>query len=273
VVVVTGDRSLGASVVYVIDAQSRVLRVAGNGTPDLDEDQPARLTGLPFCCAATLAPDGNVLVVTDGLAFPQSDRVLQIFTGFADPNRIRIQTVAGGGTVDVSGAHPLDTRLTLPRSVLVDSRGRILVGDRDWLLRFDLSAGTTETLAGTNFGEFDETGGEGERIGDIGAPLRTVVLGDLDDLAFAPGTEEILYAADPSSGIVWRFDLARNRAFVAAGRRPGFDVNLETREPDPSAADPTEPLNFPVAVAPLGGDVFIAELFRGELLSLRRRNR
>lgn len=273
VVVVTGNRAAGASVAYLIDAAGDVLRIAGNGSGVLDESQPARSTGLPFCCAADVLPGGDVVLVTDALPYPQSDRVLRVFTGFADVERIRVQTVAGGGTVDVEGSDPLDTRLLQPRGVVVDSRGRILVGDRDWLVRFDLTARTTTTLAGTNFGELAEEGAEGRTLGGVGAPLRTVVTGVLDDLAFAPGREDILYAADPQAGIVWRFDLARDRAFVAAGRRVDFERPIETREPSPELADPTDELSFPAAVAPLGREVFIAELFDFRLLSLRRANR
>ncbi len=273
VVVVTGNREIGASVAYLIRANGTVLRIAGNGTAELDESAPARATGLPFCCAADVLPGGDVILVTDALVYPRSDLVLRVFTGFADIERIRVQTVAGGGAVDVEGADPLETRLLQPRGVVVDSRGRILVGDRDWLVRFDLSARTTTTLAGTNFGEQGEDDATGRTLGGVGAPLRTVVTGVLDDLAFAPGREDILYAADPESGIVWRFDLLRDRAFIAAGRRVDFARPIATREPTPDAADPNDELDFPAAVAPLGDEVFIAELFDFRLFSLRRRDR
>jgi sugar lactone lactonase YvrE len=272
VVVVTGDRSRGASVAYLIRASGEIVRIAGNGTAAFDESLPSRATGLPFCCAADILPGGDVVLVTDAIPFPQSDRVLLVFTGFADVERIRAETVAGGGTVDVEGSDPLDTRLLQPRAVLVDGQGRILVGDRDWLVRFDLRNRTTTTLAGTNFGEQGEDA-VGRTLGGVGAPLRTVVTGVLDDLAFAPGREDILYAADPESGIVWRFDLQRDRAFVAAGRRVDFERPLETREPAPDAADPSLPLNFPTAVAPVGDEVLIAELFDFRLFSLRRVDR
>ncbi len=268
--VVTGDVGRTRSLAYVVRADGIVVRVAGDGTPDLDESLPARQTGLPFCCGAAFDADTNVVVATDAFAYPVSDRVLFIYADTPGLDGIRVATVAGGGDVDVSGAHPLDTRLLEPRAVLIDAAGRIVVGDRDWLVRFDLALGTTTTLAGTNFGETD-SGGEGRTIGGIGAPLRTVVLGALDDLAFAPGRADLLYAADPEAGIVWRFDLARDRAFIAAGRRVDFDRRLTTRPPSPGASNPDEPLNFPVAVAPLGGEVFIAERFDDKLFSLRRK--
>jgi hypothetical protein len=192
-----------------------------------------------------------------------------VYATGSTPDSLRIATVAGGGTVDVSGAPPLETRLLMPRAVLVDSQNRIVVGDKDWLVRFDETADTTTTLAGTNFGETEA--GEGRTIGGVGAPLRTVVLGALDDLAFAPGREDILYVADPEAGIVWRFDLLRDRAFIAAGRRVDFERALTTREPDTGVLDPNEPLNFPVAVAPVGAEVFIAERFNDRLFTLRRR--
>ncbi len=65
----------------------------------------------------------------------------------------------------------------------------------------------------------------------------------------------------------------RGRAFIAAGRRVDFARPLVTREPDASAVDPAEQLNFPAAVAPLGDEVFIAELLDFRLLSLRRADR
>jgi hypothetical protein len=269
--VVTGDVGRTRSLVYVVRDDGIVVRVAGDGTADLDESLPARQTGLPFCCGAAFDADTNVVVVTDAFVYPVSDHVLFIYADTPGLDGIRVVTVAGGGDVDVSGAAPLDTRLLQPRAVLVDSAGRIVVGDRDWLVRFDLAQGTTTTLAGTNFGETDAGGGEGRTIGGVGAPLRTVVLGAIDDLAFAPGREDILYAADPEAGIVWRFDLARDRAFIAAGRRVDFDRRLTTRAPSPGAASPDEPLNFPVAVAPLGDEVFIAERFDDRLFSLRRK--
>ncbi len=270
IVVVTGDRARGASVAYLVRADGSVLRIAGDGGADLDESRPARATGLPFCDAAALLPNGDVLLVTDAYRYPLSDRVLRVYTGFADIERIRVETVAGGGTVDVDGADPLATRLLQPRALLVDAAGRVLVGDRDWLVRFDLVRRTTTTLAGTNFGEREEDGGDGRTLGGVGAPLRTVVLGALDDLAFAPGGEELVYAADPESGIVWRLDLVRDRAYIAAGRSVDFDRTLTTRTPDPGAVDPNEPLDFPVAVAPLGDEVLIAELFDFRLFALRR---
>jgi hypothetical protein len=141
----------------------------------------------------------------------------------------------------------------------------------DWLIRFDLVARTTETLAGTNFGETQAREEAGRAIAGQGAPLRAVVLGGLDDLAFAPDNEEILYVADPSSGIVWRLDLVRDRAFVAAGRRLSFDEELETREPDEALVDPSQELNFPVAVAPVLDRFYIAELFDDQLLVVRPR--
>lgn len=268
--VVTGDVGRTRSLVYVVRPDGIVVRVAGDGTADLDESLPARQTGLPFCCGAAFDADTNVVVVTDAFVYPVSDRVLFIYADTPGLDGIRVATVAGGGDVDVSGAAPLATRLLQPRAVLVDADGRIVVGDRDWLVRFDLALGTTTTLAGTNFGETD-TGGEGRTIGGVGAPLRTVVLGAIDDLAFAPGRDDILYAADPEAGIVWRLDLARDRAFIAAGRRVDFGRKLTTREPSPGSVDPGEPLNFPVAVAPLGDEVFIAERFDDRLFSLHRK--
>jgi hypothetical protein len=273
ILIVTGDVGRSRSLAYVIRTDGVVVRVAGDGTADLDESKPARETGLPFCCAAAFLPDGNVVVATDAFLYPESDRVLAIRAPTTDVADIVIGTVAGGGTADVSGFPPLGTRLLQPRAILVDSAGRILVGDRDWIVRFDLDAGTTTTLAGTNFGETDAGGGEGRTIGGVGAPLRTVVLGAVDDLAFVPGREDLLYVADPEAGIVWRMDLDRDRAFVAAGRRVDFQHRYTTRAPTPDAADPNQPLSFPVAVAPLGDEVFIAERFDDTLFSLRRVNR
>lgn len=268
--VVTGDVGRTRSLAYVVRGDGIVVRVAGDGTADLDESLPARRTGLPFCCGAAFDADTNVVVVTDSFTYPQSDRALFVFADTPGLDGIRIVTVAGGGDVDVSGSAPLATRLLQPRSVLVDALGRIVVGDRDWIVRFDLALGTTTTLAGTNFGETD-AGGGGRTIGGVGAPLRTVVLGAIDDLAFAPGRDDVLYAADPEAGIVWRLDLVRDRAFTAAGRRVDFDRRLTTREPSPGSVSPDEPLNFPVAVAPLGNEVFIAERFDDRLFSLHRK--
>jgi hypothetical protein len=269
ILLVTGDLDRTRSVVYEVLPDDTVVRIAGDGTADLDESKPARETGLPFCCAAAFHPQGGALVVTDAYLYPESDRVLGIYATGTTTDTLRIGTVAGGGTADVSGFAPLETRLLQPRAVIVDAQNRILVGDRDWLVRFDLDADTTTTVAGTNFGETEA--GVGRVIGGVGAPLRTVVLGALDDLAFAPGREDILYAADPEAGIVWRLDLVRDRAFIAAGRRVDFTTAITTREPTPQGADPDQVLNFPVAVAPLGGEVFIAERFDDRLFSLRRK--
>lgn len=268
VVVVTSDLAGTASLVYLIWPDDTVLRVAGNGTAQLNEALPARLTGLPHCCAAEVL-DGDLIVLTDAYPYPESDRVLRIDLNVNTPDEIPIETIAGGGFADVSGFAPLDTRLYKPRAMLVDLQSRILVGDVDWLLRFDLAAGTTETLAGTNFGETDPGDVGGRALAGQGAPLRTVVTGALDDLAFVPGTEDIVLAADPASGIVWRFDLARDRAWVAAGRRLNFSEELVTRDPDDTLIDPSLPLNFPVAVAPRGEEIYIAELFDDRLLVLR----
>ena len=97
------------------------------------------------------------------------------------------------------------------------------------------------------------------------------MLGALDDLAFARGRDDILYAADPEAGIVWRFDIERDRAFIAAGRRVDFDQPITTRTPNANVIDPNNPLAFPVAVAPLGDEVFIATRFDDRVFSLRRR--
>jgi hypothetical protein len=121
--------------------------VAGDGTRDVDESKPARHTGLPFCCGAAFDGEGNVVVVTDAFAWPASDLVYAIVAEGVDVEGITIHTVAGGGTVDVSGADPLATRLLQPRAILVDGSERILVGDRDWLVRFDLAARTTKAGA------------------------------------------------------------------------------------------------------------------------------
>lgn len=268
-IVVTSDVDETFSVAYIILDDGIVVRVAGNGTAFTDESAPSRETGLPLCRAAAVSSDGIAVLVTDAFLYPESDRVLAVYSSIAENNLLRIVTIAGGGTSDRSGAAPLDMRLFQPRSVLIDFEGRVVVGDRDWILRFDFGGATTETLAGTNFGETEE-GSTGDAIGGVGAPPRTVKLGVIEDVAFAPGREDILYAADPESGIVWRFDLARRRTFIAAGRRVNFDEEITTREPDPDVADPQAPLNFPVAVAPIGGEVFIAERFVDRVYSRRR---
>ncbi len=262
VIVVTTDASRTASAVYLIKANGEVVRVGGNGpSVTFFENALARQVGLPHCSGVTLSKDGeDILLVTDHYPVQSSDRVLALHLD-PDPDEIRVSTVAGGGTHATSGFAPLETKLLQPRSILTDSQGRILVGDVDWLIRFDLVAGTTERLAGTNFGEGrEEKDTEAEReLGGQGAPLGTVVTGRLEDLAFDASTEDILYAADFNSGVVWRFDLKRDRAFVAAGDRVRITDSLVSRLARGTEQPSADGVEFPYAVAPRGSSFYVAD--------------
>ncbi len=269
-IVVTGSLDFRSSVIYVITPDGEVVRFAGDGTDNYVDGAYGPDTGLPYGCGVGQAPDGDILFVTESFQFPDSNLVIKV-----ELDDLSVNIVAGGGTIDFSGFDPLATRLFVPRSITSDSQGRILVGDVDWLVRFDLDNRTTETLAGTNFGE--TTGGgpranaAGRRLGGLGAPLTTVVTGQLSDLAFHPTSEDILYAADPSSGVVWRFDLARDRAYIAAGRRLSVTRSLSTRDlPDRDGTQTaSSEIRFPVAAQPIGADLFITEYLISRLLVVR----
>jgi hypothetical protein len=94
-----------------------------------------------------------------------------------------------------------------------------------------------------------------------------VELGLLVDLAFSAGTEDIVYAADAWGSLVWRLDLTADRAYVAAGER--LSVRRARRQrPDAPPRRKRPGIRFPYGVQPIGERLYVAEVYKDELLVL-----
>jgi hypothetical protein len=189
-----------------------------------------------------------------------------------------VTTVAGGGDVEDRPARPRDARLlSTSRGLAVDRRGRLLVSSGGNVLRLDLAADTAETLnrgAAFAFPENPESAEFGE-----GAPLGSVAFGLVESLAFDDRDDEVAYLVSAFGGVVWRLDLVRRRAFLAAGRFPTdkergrfmTEVLAPLSVPLRPEAPPNSLLHSAVSVVQSGDRLWIGEGAASRITVLERR--
>ena len=216
-----------------VNAAGRLLRVAGEGRTEVADGVDALEVRLPPLRALAVDADDNFYVLDARPDEPElfrSRRLLRV-----DATTGLLTVLAGDTTYvptpddmsrfpDVEGLAPLDAFINIGSSLLVDAQGRILVGDSGAIIRFDITENTTEILAGVDRSKVAPRSGRRD-VSGVGAPLRSVRFGRIDGLAFDPSSEDFVYVADDFAGLVWRLDLARDRAYVIAGsvgwsRRP-----------------------------------------------------
>lgn len=257
-VLVAGGAAGGSQgdVVHRIAPDGSVTRIAGDGRSRFAEGADARDAGVPFLDGLTVTAGGDLLLGTvEGL----SSRVLRLS---GEDGTLR--TIAGRGDFFDEHVDPLDALLPGARAILVDDHGRLLVAATSLLARFDLEGRDVEAVAGP-VDQVPEGDASEDRAAGQGAPLRSVAFGGLTDLAFADGDTQVVFAADPIARVVWRLDLRRSRAFVAAGRNLTAALGGATPPPPVGGRE----LAIPIAIQPVGERLYIADLALGKVLVLR----
>lgn len=268
---ITGDGGLAdyPGDVFRIGTDGAVRRFAGNGTSHVTVDGAlATETGLEWPQDVAVGPDGGVFVLVAPVFGPTSatddeegrGKVLRI-----DPTLGTVRRVAGGGeSFEGHGERPLDVRLTIPGSLLVDRSGRVLVGTGFEVYRFDLAGDRTEVLAGAGVGSLDVP-----TVSGLGAPLRNVSFGRICGLAFDPASEDVLLASDDFAGVVWRLDLLHDRAHIAAGRQISFEESIRFVSVSGKPVERDSTLRAPGDAVRIGDRLFVAETFGQQIRELR----